>query len=256
MTSGPGLRPGRHGPRRAAAPGRREARQAGRLRGDRRRGPADRAVRGSGRRAGPGQCGGEPERAPGSWWPSARWAWPARYAGSPGCSAGWPRRSGWASGRRSCRAGSMAAGRRSVIDPGAIEVREVEDIRAGDGRRLRRLNCRPGPGAADTLGRSSNLRGSCAQPTRTGTPIPRTSMTRDLTSRDVKSQGRARARDERRWAALAALAPGTDAPRRAGAHPARQHGRADRARLRTRPWTNVCSGGFELDVRVLRDPAA
>ena len=62
VTSGPGLRPGRHGAGRASAPRRRQDRQARRVRGDGRRGPADRAFGGPRGRAGPGQRRRRPER--------------------------------------------------------------------------------------------------------------------------------------------------------------------------------------------------
>ena len=100
-----GRRPGGHGPRGPAAPGRGQARQAGRVRGDCGRRPPDRAFGGPGRRHRAGQFGGEPERAPrcrghrrgrpgGRGAPRSR-AWPG----------GWPKPSGWASGARSSRRG-------------------------------------------------------------------------------------------------------------------------------------------------------
>ena len=58
-----GRRPGGHGACRAAAPGRDQARQAGRVRGDRGRRPPDRAFGGPGRGHLAGQFRGEPQRA-------------------------------------------------------------------------------------------------------------------------------------------------------------------------------------------------
>ena len=89
-------------------------------------------------------------------------------------------------------AGSAAGGPRRP-PPGGIEVREVEDIRAGDGRRLRRLNGRP-----VALGR--RYTGPVQQPPGV--------VCRQPQEQGRQEQGRQK-QGRRRWAALAALAPGT-----------------------------------------------
>ena len=57
---------------------------------------------------------------PARWWPSARWAWPARCGGYRVWPAGWPRPSAWASGGPSCRRARRASqGRRQQTAGGA-----------------------------------------------------------------------------------------------------------------------------------------
>ena len=103
----PRQRPARHGAGRAAEPVRAEAARTGDLRRHRRRNPRGRASRRP--RRSPSRSPPRPTtyRSRPIWSRSARWASPARSAGSGRWPDGWPRQRGWASGTRWSRPGAV-----------------------------------------------------------------------------------------------------------------------------------------------------